>query len=96
MNQFCVPNRLKAMKKTSSGLIGNFTLKPSNFYLISFLMKIFYFFCFFNSPRDKSLFLSRFDMKPPFIITNFFYSQMKPNEQKNCFQGIDHVFWLRL
>ena len=27
MNQFCVPNRLKAIKKTSSGLIGSFNNK---------------------------------------------------------------------
>ena len=26
-------------------------------------------------------------------MTNLFYDQMKPNEQKNCFEGIAHVFF---
>ena len=26
-------------------------------------------------------------------MTKLLYSQMKPNEQKNCFQGIPHVFF---
>ena len=30
MDQLCVPNRLKAMKKTSSGLIVNFTIKKNS------------------------------------------------------------------
>ena len=30
LNQLCVPNRLKAIKKTSSGLIGKFTIKKSS------------------------------------------------------------------
>ena len=33
MNQLCVPNRLKAIKKTSSGLIGKFTIKKTEFFL---------------------------------------------------------------
>ena len=27
-------------------------------------------------------------------MTNFFYDQMKPNEQKICFEGVAHVFFL--
>ena len=26
-------------------------------------------------------------------MTNLFYDQMKPNEQKICFEGIAHVFF---
>ena len=26
-------------------------------------------------------------------MENLIYSQMKPNEQKLCFQGTAHVFW---
>ena len=31
MNPFCVPNRRKAIKKTSSGLIGKFFIKKFEF-----------------------------------------------------------------
>ena len=27
-------------------------------------------------------------------MTNLFYDQMKPNDQKICFKGIAHVFFL--
>ena len=60
MDQFCVPDRLKAIKNTSSGLIGKFTIKENRFYLRAFFNKIFLFFAFFKSPRDKSLFILRF------------------------------------
>ena len=26
-------------------------------------------------------------------MTNLFYDQMEPNEKKNCFEGIAHVFF---
>ena len=63
MDQFSVPNRLKAIKNTSSGLIGKFTIKTKIRILFesSFFYKIFlFFFAFFKSPRDKSLIISRF------------------------------------
>ena len=48
MDQFCVPNRLKAIKNTSSGLIGKFTIKKNS----SSIWELFFFnkislFCFF-------------------------------------------------
>ena len=61
MDQFFVPNRLKAIKKTSSGLIGKFTIKKLRIlFESSFFYKTFLFFAFFKSPRAKSLFVSRF------------------------------------
>ena len=60
MNQFRVSNRPKAIKKTSSGLIGSCNIKKIEIYLRAFFIKLYTFFCFFKSPRDKSLFISRF------------------------------------
>ena len=49
MNQLCVPNRLKAIKKTSSGLIGKFTLKKIEFCMRAhFLENISVLFCFLS------------------------------------------------
>ena len=49
MNQFYVPNRLKAIKKTSSGLIGSFIIKKiRNFLRAVFFIKLFYFFAFLS------------------------------------------------
>ena len=49
MNQFRVPNRLKAIKKTSSGLIGSFNIKKiRNLFESSFFIKLFYFFAFLS------------------------------------------------
>ena len=61
MVQFCVPNRLKSIKKISSGLIGKFTIKKNRtLFESAFFNKTFLFFCFFKSPRDKSLFIWTF------------------------------------
>ena len=54
MNQFCVPNRLKALKKTSSGRIGRFNFKKiRNLFESSFFYKTILIFCFFKAPRDN-------------------------------------------
>ena len=59
MDQFFVPNRLKAIKKTSSGLIVKSIVKKKfKLYLRALFLKTFLFFCFLKSPRDKSLFIS--------------------------------------
>ena len=61
MVQFCVPSRLKAIKKTSSELIGKFTTKKNRtLFESSFFNKTFPFFAFLKSPRDKSHFISSF------------------------------------
>ena len=61
MNQFCDPKRLKAIKKTSSRLIGSFDIKKiQNLFESSFFNKTFLLFWLFKSPRDKSLFMSTF------------------------------------
>ena len=61
MVHFFVSSRLKAIKKTSSELIGKFTIKKIELCLRAlFLIKLFSFFAFFKSPRDKSLFISSF------------------------------------
>ena len=57
MNQLCVPNRLKAIKKTRSGLIGMFTIKKKEFCLRALVLETFsVFICFFlkKIPRDQS------------------------------------------
>ena len=47
MNQFCVPNRIKVIKKTSSGLIESFNIKKiRNLFKSSFFIQHFYFFFF--------------------------------------------------
>ena len=44
MDQFFVPNTLKAIKKTSSGLIGKFTIKKNRIlFESSFFIKLFFF-----------------------------------------------------
>ena len=48
MNQLCVPNRLKAIKKTSSGVIGKFTIKNIEFCLRALFYGKFLFFCFLS------------------------------------------------
>ena len=49
MNQFRVSNRLKAIKKTSSDLIGSFKIKRNQkLFESSFFMKLFYFFAFLS------------------------------------------------
>ena len=49
MNQFCVPNKLKAIKKTSSGLIEKFTIKKNfEFYLRALFNKTFLLFLLFE------------------------------------------------
>ena len=72
MNQFCVPDRLKAIKKTSSGLIGSFNIKKNrNLFDSSFFYKNF-------------LFFFAFYIEFP-LMTNLLYSRMKPTEQKKLF-----------
>ena len=49
MDQFFVPNGLKAIKKTSSGSFGKFTIKKNRIlFESSFFTKIFSFFAFLN------------------------------------------------
>ena len=87
MNQFRVPNGLKAIKKTSSGLIGSFNIKKlRNFLRALFFIKLCTFFAFLSQLET-----SQFSYRGSFN-ENLLYNQMKPNEQKNRFQGIDHVF----
>ena len=47
MNHFRVPNRLKAIKKTSSGLIGSFNIKKKIDIYLRALIKLFYIFLLF-------------------------------------------------
>ena len=68
MVQFCVPNRLKSIKKTISGLIGKFTIKKIRTLFESpFLIKLFSFFFAFLSHLETSHFLyqSSINDKPP-------------------------------
>ena len=69
MDRFCVPNRLKAIKKTSSGLIRKFTIKKKfECYLRAlFFKKNFCFFFAFLSHLETSHFLYRgsIEDKPP-------------------------------
>ena len=80
MNQFRVLDSLKAIKKTSSGLIGSFNIKKNS----KSIRELF---------SNKNSFLIK---KVTFYIkflsmTNLLYSQMKPIEQKNRLQGNAHV-----
>ena len=75
MKQFRVPNRLKGIKKTISGLIGSFNIKKIEIYLRAlFFNKTFLLSFAFSSPLEKSL----FHIEVP-LMTSLFYSQMKPN-----------------
>ena len=67
MVQFCVPNRLKSIKKTSSGLIGKFNIKKIRTLFESpFFNKTFLFFAFLGH-LETSHFLYRRSIndKPP-------------------------------
>ena len=66
MDQFCVPNRLKAIKKTSSGLRELHYQKNFEFYLRAFFIKLFSVFAFL-SHLETSHFLHRDSIndKPP-------------------------------
>ena len=68
MNQFRVLNRLKAIKKTSSGLIGSFNIKKNrNFLRAVFFYKTFLLFFLFLSYLETSHFSYRGSIseKPP-------------------------------
>ena len=68
MNQFRVLNRLKAIKKTSSGLIGSFNIKKkSKFFESCFFYKTFLLFFPFLSHLETSHFSYRGSIseKPP-------------------------------
>ena len=57
MNKFRVPNRVKAIKKTSSGLIGSFNIKKiRNLFESSFFNKIFLLFLCFLCHLETSHF----------------------------------------
>ena len=79
MNQLCVPNRLKAIKKTSSGLIGKFPIKKNRIlFESSFFLEIFSVFFVFLGHLKTSHFSYRACVnKKPHL------RQMKPNDQKN-------------
>ena len=82
MNQFRVPNGLKPIKRTSSGLIGSFNIiKIRNFLRDLFFYKTFLLLLLLKSPRDKSV---TFHIEVP-LMENLFYRQMKPNEQNKSF-----------
>ena len=60
MDQFCVPNRLKTIKKTSSGLIGKFTIKKNSKSIWElFFYKTFFFSAFLGHLETTSHFLYR-------------------------------------
>ena len=87
MIQFCVPNRQKAIKKTSSGLIGKFTIKKIEFYLRVVFLVNFIFFCFYLSHLETNHFSYRGSVNDK--------SHLQSNEAqrtKDSFQGIAHVF----
>ena len=99
MDQFRVTNRLKAIKKTSSGLIGSFNIKKNqNFLRALFFIKHFYFFCFFKSPRDKSLFISRFHRwKTSFTVKWSPMNKTKSfSSNWSCFSWLFPYHWLLL
>ena len=84
MSQFRVLDRLKAIKKTRSGLIGSFNIKKNpNLFESSFLIKLFYIFFAFLSHLETSHFSYRGSIsdKSP-------YSQKKSNEQKIVFKDL--------
>ena len=59
MNQLRVPNTLKAIKKTSSGLIGKFSIKKIRVLFESFFFKNFSVFFWFLSHVETSHFSYR-------------------------------------
>ena len=59
MHWFCVLNRRKAIKKTSSGLIGKLTTKKNKFYLRAFFKKISHIFFVLSSQLENSYFTYR-------------------------------------
>ena len=68
MNEFCLPNRQRALKKTSSGLIGRFNIKKKfEFFLKALFYKTFLLFFAFLGHLETSHFSYRgflYD-KPP-------------------------------
>ena len=93
MDQFCVPNRLKATKNTSSGLIGKFTIKKFEFYLTAlFLLKFFSLFLLFLSHLETSHFLYRGSIndKPHLILNEAQRTKIVVFRQLPIF-----FFWLR-
>ena len=67
MVQFCVHNRLKAIKKNSSELIGKFTIKKNELYLRAlFFNKTFLFFRFLSHlETSHCLYRASINDKPP-------------------------------
>ena len=89
MQQFRVTNKRKTIKKASSGLITKFTIKKnSNSIQVPLFIENFsYLFCFLVTVR---LVIFQIEVQ---LMTTIIYSQMKPNDKKNRFQGIAHVFF---
>ena len=84
--EFLIDER-KAIKKTSSGLIGKCTLKKIQIpFESSFPRNLISFFVF-----TSHLETSHFSYQGS-VIDNLNYSLMRSNEQKIRFQGINHVF----
>ena len=71
MHQFGVRNRRKAVKKTSSGLTGKFTIKKFEFYLRPVFLEKFL----------LCLRIVTFHIEVP-LMTNLIYSQMMPMNGK--------------
>ena len=88
MNQFSVPNRRKTIKKTSSGLIGKFTMKKIEFYLRALFLENISYFLFPRVPER----LVHFHIEVP-LIKNLIYSLMNPNEQNNLFSRNHFCFF---
>ena len=66
MDQFFVTNSLKAIKKTSSGLIGKFTIKKTGILFESFFYKTFLFFAFLSHLETSHfLYQGSVNGKPP-------------------------------
>ena len=87
MRQFGVPYRIKAIKKTSSGLVEKFTIKQIRIRIASCLLrKLFIFFVFQVTKR-----IVMFHIEVP-LMANLIHSPVMPNEQKIGFHGIAHFF----
>ena len=93
MHQFCVPYRLKAIKKTNSDLIGKFTIKKNSKSIWElFFTKFFNSFCFLSHLETSHFsYKSSVDDKPH-LQSNEAQWTNKISFSRNCSQ----FFWLRL
>ena len=99
MNQFCIPNKLKTIQRTSSGLIGKFTIKKKSRILFGssfFFRKLYSNFsvCLRHLETSHFPYRGSVNQKPHLRSSEVQWTENSFSRNHSGFFGLD--FWLRL